>query len=241
MDIANNRIDKVIFQDYNDTLKDNFLDLMNAGYYPTNSNLSEEDLFFEHNATLYTYALENLIVSNKTILDIACGRGGGPRIYKKYFDILDAYGCDINKNSVDYANKKNKTSNYSVKSLEKLEYDIRFDVVTIVEASWHIKNYNSFYDSLNNVLNNDGIFICLDYFTPDHVIRFEDFGKNFKHFKSYNITDNVIESCKIEINKLKKQNTEISKFLIPKYEDNYDSLIDGGQYLKYVFSNMELN
>jgi ubiquinone/menaquinone biosynthesis C-methylase UbiE len=229
------------FQDYNNILRDNNLDLMNAGYFPANDKLTEEDLDFKHNASLCMYALENLNIDNKTILDIACGRGGGPRVYKKYFNILDSYGCDINQQSINYANKKNQTNNYLVKDFETLNYDIKFDIITQIEASWHIKNYNLFYSSIKNILNQDGIFICLDYFTNAHKLKFEELANKFKYIKIYDITENIIKSCSIELQNLKNQNTDISNFLIEKYQSNYDALCNSdSKFLKYVCSDMEL-
>lgn len=232
--------DVVICQDYNNILNDNDIDLMNAGYYPIYDQVKNNNDDLKYGESLYINALEGITTTNKTIIDLGCGRGGGPRVYQDYFDFNQVYGCDININSIEYAQKKNKNIKYSTSTFMTLDYDIKFDIITQVESYWLIKDYDYYYTLINKILKEDGVYISLDYFIKPHT-----FINKFKYYKVINLTDNIINSCKNNIAFLEKNTNIINNFLLNKYKSHMEELklfseVGEGKYLKYIFSNKEL-
>jgi len=228
-------------QDYNDLFKDHDMDFINIGYYPINKILNEKNNSLNFNASLYLYALKNIKTQNKNILDLGCGRGGGTRIYKKYFDFNRVYGLDFNEYSINYCKTKNNNIEYSFQSLNNFSYSFQFDIITMIESTWKINNYDTFSDSIKKYLSSDGVFVCLDFFTQEHNNNFIKFTNQFNFVKTIDITENAIKACKMQMDELKNNSDEISKFLLYKHIDNYEAFKDkNSKYLKYICSDKEI-
>ena len=230
----------LLLQDYNDILKNYDLRFFNHGYSPVYNNLNSDTFLNKYGESLYLYALELIKTNGKSILDAGCGRGGGTITYSKYFNFKDIYGFDMNEESIQYAQSYNNKIQYSVQSFLNINYDKKFDIISNIDSSWYIKDYIGFYNIIKNILKDDGIYICLDFFNDIHQKDFENFTNKFKYVKIFDITKNVLDSCQEQIKYLMKDETVINKFLIKKYQDNYNMLNNNCKYLKYICSNKEI-
>lgn len=153
-------------------------------------------MYAEH---MTRYIAAQSLVTNKVVLDIACGSGYGTQLLSK--KAKKVTGVDIDKSSIDFA-KKNYSGNNTEFILgggEDIPLDDNsVDVVITFETIEHIKDYRKFLNEINRVLKNDGIAIVS---TPNekeftegnhfhlHEFKFEELNgllsKNFKFIKPF--------------------------------------------------------
>lgn len=111
---------------------------------------------------LNRYAFASKFVSNKLVLDIACGTGYGS------FQFADAHakmaiGGDVSKDAVEYASSRYSKSNLDFIRLDAAELPFRnrrFDVIVSFETIEHLNQLRRFLFECKRLLKNDGMFIC---------------------------------------------------------------------------------
>ena len=174
-----------------------WLNFMNHGYYPPYPFLDKE-LVLKNSASLYLNVLKNIDTSEKKLLDIGCGRGGGVEIYNKYLEFKSIDACDLTPVSIDYCKSTQPNINFKVCDAESLDYeDCTFDIVTNVESSHCYSDLNSFYKEVHRVLKPTGIFCYADVFDNHNKDRkFALYDSNyFSKIETRDITKNVLDSC----------------------------------------------
>lgn len=221
----------------NSILGDSDLDFMNHGYAPSLNIIDEEDFLFKNQITLYLQMFENINVSNKKILEVGCGRGGGASSIKKYLNPLEISACDFNLSNIKYC-IDNQSSDIIFKhsdAQELLYPDKYFDIVINVESSHCYNNIDLFFTEVSRVLNDDGIFLYTD--CGKNIHEFYRFFDHFKKISRYDITENVKLSCEedsekfdkmIYDEKIKNIYSNISKEKAKEYASR------NNQYIKYV-------
>lgn len=120
------------------------------------------EIWYEH---YHRYAFAKNLVKGKKVLDAACGEGYGSHLLSKYASKVT--GLDIDKQSIEHANNKYKTSNLSFVegSCSQLPFaDGSFDVVVSFETLEHLEQQAEMLEEFKRVLTKDGILIIS---TPD--------------------------------------------------------------------------
>jgi len=120
------------------------------------------EIWYEH---YHRYAFAKNLVKGKKVLDAACGEGYGSHLLSKYASKVT--GLDIDKQSIEHANNKYKTSNLSFVegSCSQLPFaDGNFDVVVSFETLEHLEQQAEMLEEFKRVLTKDGILIIS---TPD--------------------------------------------------------------------------
>jgi len=105
------------------------------------------------------YAFCNDYVENKITLDIPCGVGWGTSLLKGASDL---HGVDIDKKSIDYANKTYDNINFLTGNLIKIPYvNEFFDIVVCLEGYEHITKRDQiiFIKEANRVMKEGGLII----------------------------------------------------------------------------------
>jgi len=100
-------------------------------------------------------------IRGKKVLDIGCGEGYGTYYLSEF--AKDILGLDYDKAVINYAKDKYQKENlrFEVFDVKKLEsFKNSFDVICAFQFIEHLQNHDEFLMNLNNLLNNDGIFIC---------------------------------------------------------------------------------
>jgi len=170
---------------------------MNHGYYPVDQRCS--DVFLDTCGSLYCYLADKFgKVTNKNILDIGCGRGGGTKLLRKHYNFSEVFGCDLNEKNIAYCRSNHQECYFEVDNAETLEKqkDNFFDFAINVESSHCYRDLNSFFNSAKRVLKKDGQFITADLIQPDRLSSYIDIiGKYFEILEIKNITQNVADSC----------------------------------------------
>lgn len=109
---------------------------------------------------LHRYALTYHLISNKIVLDIACGEGYGSYIMSRRASKV--YGVDISDDAIAHAKRKYNTENltFLLGSALNIPFPANFfDIVVSFETIEHLGEHKKLLSELKRVLNNDGILI----------------------------------------------------------------------------------
>lgn len=205
---------------------DNDFDLMNHGYFPVANNTSH--LLLNTSASLYCHLVDKFTsVTNKSIIDIGCGRGGGTKHIRRNYDFSEVFGCDYNQMNINHCLINPSNCNFMCENAETLENykDGYFDLVLNVESMHCYDNVNKFFDSVKRTLKVGGEFIVADIMDYGIATDIEkELSKRFKVIEVEDITENVKKSCEYMINKIEKiENKKEAHYIhqriyIKKYE-----------------------
>jgi len=217
------------------------VDFMNHGYYPPYDFIKEEDQDFKNQVSLYLSLFDNLRFKNKNILEVGCGRGGGIKALNKYFNFKEVHACDLNERNIEYCKTNNNTKiNFKVLDAQNLDYPSNhFDIIINVESSHNYQNFPLFFNEVKRILKPDGIFLYTD--TGPAIEFFPNFFHLFKNIIRTDITENVANSCKHDIENFKnlKIKEEAKEFLINiakrKYDEEYS--LRKSEYTRYICYN----
>jgi len=217
------------------------VDFMNHGYYPASTLIKEEDNDFKNQFSLYLSLFDNITVKNKSILEVGCGRGGGIKKLSKYFTFSQVDACDIREKNIEYCKINNTENiNFKVSNAEKLDYpDNSFDIIINVESSHGYNNFSLFFEEVNRVLKPDGIFLYAD--GGKTIQNFPNFFYLFKNIIRTDITENVANACKDDMENFKHLvvKDEVKEVLLSiaknKYYENY--YLKNNVYIKYACFN----
>ena len=131
---------------------------------------------------LHRYALAKFFVKNKIVLDIASGEGYGSALLSETASFV--YGVDIDKNVVEFSNKKYKRDNLSfiVGSTSKIPLeDKSVDVVVTFETIEHHSEHEEMMQEIKRVLKEGGVMVIS---SPDKLVYSDMSGfRNPYHIK----------------------------------------------------------
>ncbi|WP_125722356.1 class I SAM-dependent methyltransferase [Flavobacterium ustbae] len=131
---------------------------------------------------LHRYAIVSDYITNKVVLDIACGEGYGSNLMSK--DASFVYGVDIDDDTIGKAKLKYNEENleFRVGSADKIPLESNsVDVVVSFETLEHHDKHEEMMLEVKRVLRKDGILIIS---TPDKLHYSDDRNFNNKfHIK----------------------------------------------------------
>jgi ubiquinone/menaquinone biosynthesis C-methylase UbiE len=109
---------------------------------------------------LHRYSIAYPLVSEKVVLDIACGEGYGAKLLSEVAN--QVVGVDISEETIKYAEKKYSSKNleFKVGSADEIPFeDNFFDVVVSFETIEHLENHEGMISEIKRVLKDDGLLI----------------------------------------------------------------------------------
>ena len=149
-------------------------------------NLTTSKQHIQDHIGRYVFAAQ--FISNKTVLDVACGRGYGTS-YLASRGAEKVIGGDISKEVVEYGIQHYHKSNLSFVCLnaQQLPYPAdSFDVIVSFETIEHLKAPDSFLRECRRVLKNGGIFICS---TPNNILGSQGKPNSPYHSREFNVEE----------------------------------------------------
>ena len=172
---------------------------MNYGYAESgfNLNLKKTDEKERYPIQLYHHTATQVDLTEKNVLEIGSGRGGGASYVFRYLGPKSVMGLDISKDVVGLCNStynKNGLS-FVVGDAEKISIDSNtFDVVLNVESSHCYGNNEVFLSEVKRVLKPGGVFLWCDFRTPLEMKNlFDQFlDSGLVKIKEKDITTNII-------------------------------------------------
>lgn len=197
---------KTMYSQVNNELGDRYQPFLNYGYlYKDNFKpieyLDPADAQFEISAQLYHYVTSSTIITNKDVLEVGSGRGGGSYYMKKYMGAKTVLGLEYLKQSVEISQKT-----FNITGLNFIEGDAEcipledqsIDVVVNIESSHCYPNIDNFFSEAQRVLRVGGHFCYADLTTPDQRNEIDKklSRLSMNIISKEDITPNIIESLR---------------------------------------------
>ncbi len=151
---------------------------------------------------LHRYAIATEFITEKKILDIACGEGYGTLLLS--LKAKHITGADINEETIKKAVIKYKRDNLNFIHSEIINLPFpeqSFDTITCFETIEHTINHQEVIKELKRVLKNDGVLIIS---TPDK--------KNYSEKNNYSNPFHLIELYENDFKELIQTNFNYSTF-----------------------------
>jgi len=96
----------------------------------------------------YNWILQRVSLASTTLLDIGCGSGN---FLASLPENMTRIGVDIDKPSIDIANKKNPDISFICSAFENITYDGKIDVMTMFHVLEHLQNPLATLQSLHRL------------------------------------------------------------------------------------------
>ncbi|MBP9690844.1 class I SAM-dependent methyltransferase [Candidatus Woesebacteria bacterium] len=166
--------------------KKGIMRFMNYGYADSNRlKLAPEDEDDRYNIQLYDVLTKKINLSNKELLEVGCGRGGGIAYFAKYYKPKQIVGVDVTKQAISFCNNKYHIANASFREGDAQELpfpDNSFDVVINLESSGNYDDSQKFFREVSRVLKPGGYFAYAD------LRKKEEFTKWMSQLKALQMT-----------------------------------------------------
>lgn len=143
---------------------------MNYGYLP--EGFEGAAAHEEVSKNLYRQAVSDVNISEKQILEIGCGRGGGLHHLHERFNPRASLGLDLSLRSIAFCNKRfpHAGLNYIQGSADDLPLDSdSIDTVVNVESSHTYPDFTAFVKETHRVLKQEGYFCFADFRPAEKV------------------------------------------------------------------------
>ena len=159
--------------------KNGLMRFMNYGYQgrSTKLKLKSEDENDRSHIELYHHLIKDIDLTNKDLLEISCGRGGGISYYSRYFGLKQAVGLDITKQAIAFCKKKYHLDStaFIVGDAQSLPFeDDSFDIVVNLEASGNYPQITTFFHEVERVLRPGGYFAYADLRKSSEMKKWND-------------------------------------------------------------------
>ena len=149
---------------------------MNYGYHSFNQSiaipLKEEEEKDRYMIQLYHHVATAVDLTDKDVLEIGSGRGGGSSYIKRYLNPKTMTGIDYSKNAIKFSNQ-----HHSVEGLTFMHGDAEniplanesVDAVVNVESSHCYGSMKKFVEQVHRVLHPGGHFLFADLRPSDEI------------------------------------------------------------------------
>ena len=177
---------------------------LNYGYWPPEGEtlkLMPEDEANRPAIQLYHHVASGADLSNKNILEVSCGHGGGASFIKRYHKPKTYTAIDQNLGAIEYNRKTHSALGieFFTGDAQALDFsDEKFDAVINVEASHCYPHQDKFFQSVYRVLRKGGHLLYADFRMSAEAPKLDnDIVKAGFHITSkMDITEHVLSSLK---------------------------------------------
>jgi len=125
------------------------------------------------------------LVRGNNILDLGCAMGSFTKYVADKGKILD--GIDYSTNMINIAKDKVSNANFYVMDMLNLDLNKRYDGVMAINSTIHVekKNMQRLFDSIYDLLKDDGIFFIILQEGDGEKMVSEPFDESLEEFVSY--------------------------------------------------------
>lgn len=160
---------------------------------------SEESL----SLNLYHKVASAVSLSEKEVLEVGCGRGGGAAYVCQQFSPSNMTGVDFSSQNIKICNRQFSQPglSYQVGDAENLDFDDQsFDAIINVESSHCYNEESKFFSEVSRVLRPGGHFLFTDFRPMEKLSEMEQCLKDvgLELIERQEITKNVLRSLDID-------------------------------------------
>lgn len=198
----------------------NFWTFMNYGYAPSDQIpplvLEEQDEANPYFIGLYHHVASTIDLTQKKVLEVGCGRGGGASYMTRYLKPAHLTGIDISSEAISFCRTQHPIPNLSFETgdAEALPFEnTHFDAVVNVESSHCYGSLETFFQEVYRVLKPQGHFLFADFRTPNNITIMRDLllKTGFSIEQEEDITDPVIRALELDNDHKKKLIHNVAK------------------------------
>ena len=181
---------------------------MNYGYAPLQDHsdtvrLDETDEPNRYFIQLYHHVGSAVDLTNRHVLEIGSGRGGGASYIKRYLKPKTLTGIDFSDKAIQFCKHTYDVDGLSfIKGdAESLPFDAgRFDVVINIESSHCYGSMETFLSHVERVLRYDGYLLYADFRNKNDVpsLQRQMEQSGMKIIKREDITPNIVRSLDMD-------------------------------------------
>jgi len=177
---------------------------LNYGYWPPEGetiSLHPEDESNRPAIQLYHQVASGADLTDKNVLEVSCGHGGGASFIKRYHKPKTYTAIDQNSKAIEYNRRTHGILdiNFQTGDAQALDFpEDHFDAVVNVEASHCYPRQDKFFQSVYRVLRKGGHLLYADFRTPETAPQLDADIKNagFKVKSKTDITEHVLTALK---------------------------------------------
>jgi ubiquinone/menaquinone biosynthesis C-methylase UbiE len=164
------------------------------GFFP---DLFPEDEIERYPIHLYHHTVTQTNVTNKVVLEVGSGRGGGASYISRYLNPRSVTGIDISKEAILLCNTLYREDGLCFKEgdSEDMPFDeCVFDIVLNVESSHCYGDIDVFLSEVKRVLKPGGFFLWCDFRTIEKMeeLKKQFFNSGLIKINDRDITSNII-------------------------------------------------
>src|SRR5574341_246102 len=178
--------------------------LMNYGYTPLDPEAAAISMEAHDEANrlclqLYHHVASGVVLTDRDVLEVGSGRGGGAAYIRRAFAPRSMTGVDYSERAVAFCQRFHREAGleYVPGDAEALPFeDERFDAVLNVESSHCYGSMARFLAEAHRVLRPGGHLLWADFRSPEEIAGLDrDMREGgFEVVKDAQITDNVLAS-----------------------------------------------
>ena len=193
---------KIWYQYLSGRIGNDAVTFLNYGYWPPEGETIQLEPQDEPNRPaiqLYHHVASGWELTEKNVLEVSCGHGGGASFVKRYHKPKTYTAIDQNPKAIDYNRKTHGALgiDFRIGDAQALDFPANhFDAVLNVEASHCYPRQDSFFQSVHRVLRNGGHLLYTDFRHPADQPRLDrDITKaGFKIASKTDITSHVVSA-----------------------------------------------
>lgn len=235
--------------------KDSTVNFMNYGYAGLNGDskikLSKRDEINRYCIQLYDSVVNHIKLTDKKIIEIGSGRGGGADYISRYYKPKVYTGIDISSGVINFCNKFYQVPGLSFLQgkAEKIPApDSSYDALINIESARCYSNIESFFKEVHRVLIPKGFFLFADMIEKKDVLNIKNklLKNGFQIQKEINITKNVALGLELDTKRreslIQKKipgslQSSFASFAGTKGTQRFNSFINGKfEYWNFVLS-----
>lgn len=206
---------------------------------------------------LYHHIAEAIKMTDKAVLEVGCGCGGGAAYLTSHFRLASMKGIDHSENAIKFCSRYHAAIpnlSFVYGEAEELPFNHgSFDVVVNVESSHCYNKIDRFFSEVERVLHPDGYFLFTDFrFEADmSVLHQQLHNTNLELVQEENITPNIIRALdldhdrKVEWIKNRVPRGILSKsyhtFIATKDSTTYEAFTNGTLHYFFIVLRKKAN
>ncbi len=184
-----------------------------------------------------------MLLENKKVLEVGCGRGGGASYLTRYFNPKFYIGVDISKNVIHFCERVHESENLTFIQGEAEDIPIKdetVDTVINIESSRCYRDKDMFLREVNRVLKPEGNLLFADMREPDAIAELENqFKKNgFKIVEKEDITGGVIRALEKDHSRRVSMIERLTPFILRRAVPDFAGVKDSNRYNSFVDGTM---
>ena len=182
--------------------RDGTVIFMNYGYQSLNGHapisLKKEDEINRYCIQLYDHVVNKADLSDKNVLEVGSGRGGGASYISRYYKPRSFTGLDISSSVIDFCNRHYNVPNLSfIKGTSENQPfpDHSFDVLVNVESARCYSSLITFFREVKRVVRPGGFFLFADVIDKGEIgnVRKDLHSSGLEILHEKEITRNVVK------------------------------------------------